>query len=159
MRPRAYVVHHVHGRVRFRVPAERANHPFFAELVRRMRQLPSVKAVTADPVTGSVLVTHDGHLPDLVSAALGSDLGEFVDVVMGLPPVARRLRAEITTIDHGIREASDGELDLGTLVSLGLFALAAVQLVRGPHRAGAVSLGWYATELLRRSAAEAPHPP
>lgn len=152
MKAKAYAVHRLPGRVRFKVPERRADRRFFDEIDRRLRRLPSVKAVKTDPVTGSVLVEHKGEIADLVKETFGADVGELVEMVLSTPPVARRLRSEITTIDRSIRDFTGGEIDLGTLASLGLLAMAAVQLVRGQQPAMAVSLGWYATELLRRSA-------
>lgn len=152
MKARAYVVHRLPGRVRFKIPARRANRPFLAELERRLRRLPAVTGVATNPVTGSVLVTHEGALADLTEAAFGSEIGELVEMALEAPPVARRLKAEALAIDRSLQEVTDGEVDLATLASLGLLAMAAILLLRGRQPAAAVSLGWYATELLRRSA-------
>ena len=152
MKARAYAVHRLAGRVRFKVPGRRADRQFFDEIERRLRQLDTVTNVRTNPTSASVLVEHKGEIADLAEAAMGSGVGELVDIVLGSPPLARRLHAEMVKIDRAVRRATSGEVDLGTIASLGLLAMAAVQLFRRQQPAIAVSLGWYATELLRRSA-------
>ncbi len=153
MPARAYAVHRLPGRVRLKIPSRRSDEAFFAEVERRLRRLEGVTRVHANAVTGSVLVEHKGEIADLAREALGSDLGELVDIALGLPPVARRLNAEAQAIDTTVRRWSGGAVDLGTVASLALLAMAAIHLLRGRQPANAVSLGWYATELLRRSSA------
>ena len=80
-----------------------------------------------------------------------SELAELLELVLGAPPIAQRLRSEITVIDNVVQRFSDGNLDLGTAASFGLLWLAALQLVVGLHVSGAVSLAWHAAELARRS--------
>ncbi len=150
MKARAYAVHRLPGRVRFKIPSHRRKRAFFDELERRLRRLESVTNVTTNHATGSVLVEHKGEIGDFAKDAFGSDIGELVEIALSMPPVARRLQSEIISIDEAVQHFTEGEIDLGTLTSVGLLALAAVQLLRG-QQASAVTLGWYATELLRRS--------
>jgi hypothetical protein len=72
--------------------------------------------------------------------------------------VARRLRSDIVVVDDALQKFSGGDLDLGTVASFGLMGLAAVQLVTGTQISNAVSLVWYAAELLRRSSSGEPMP-
>ena len=153
MTSHAYAVHRLPGRVRLRVPSRRNDRPFFDELARRLRRLDAVTGVQTNAVTGSVLVEHKGEIADLAKAILGGDAGDLVELGLSLPPVARRLRAEIAGIDEAVQRFTGGAIDLGTLASFGLLTLAALQILRGRQTRNVVSLGWYASELLRRSGA------
>jgi hypothetical protein len=156
MKAKAYAVHRLPGRVRFKIPSHRRKRRFFDELERRLRRLESVTDVKTNPETGSVLVEHKGEVADLARDAFGSDIGELCELALSLPPVAKRLHSEVTSLDKTVQDLTGGEIDLGTLASMGLLALGALQLWRG-QPSTAVTLGWYATELLRRSANPALH--
>jgi hypothetical protein len=156
MKPRAYAVHRLPGRVRFKIPSHRHRRRFFEELEQRLRRLDAVTDVKTNPATGSVLVEHKGEIADFAKDAFGSGLGELIELALGSPPVARRLHAEVVSLDKTVQAVTGGEIDLGTLASMGLLALGAFQLWRG-QPATAVTLGWYATELLRRSGGGEPH--
>lgn len=149
MAVKAYAVHHLKGRTRFRVPARRGNAAFFKEIAERLEQCAGVKGVGTNPVTGSVLVHHDGDIEGLVFQALGCGLTELVELELSSPPVARRIRADIIAVDRGIRRHTSGELDLGTLAAFGLVVIGGMQLLRGQTTL-AVSMVWYASELMRR---------
>ncbi len=159
MAPKAYAVHHIRGRSRFRIPARRGDKAFFAELARRVARLPGVTRVDANPASASILIHHSADLDALLDEALGSDTAQLAEFVLSLPPVARRLHAEVAALDGIVRRWSAGGFDLGTVAAFGLVALAGLQLLRRQQSATApaVSLAWYATELLRRSAEPAPH--
>lgn len=152
MKPRAYIVHRVPGRVRFKLVGHRRERSYFDQIEHRLKRLPAVKEVVSNPLTGSVLVKHEGEIADLATEAFGADIGELVDFVLHTPPLAHRIGSEMGEIDRRIRSLSGDEIDLGTLASIALLAMAGLQLMRGGQPAAAVSLGWYATELLRRSA-------
>lgn len=150
MAAKAYAVHHLPGRTRFRVPERRGDGDFFKEIATRLDKCAGVKDVDANPLTGSILVHHDGDVEKLVFDALGCGLTEFLELELSSPPVARRVRGDIAAVDRGIRRYTHGELDLGTLTAFGLVAVAGVQLLRGQQPTAAVSMAWYASELFRR---------
>lgn len=152
MKARAHVVHHLPGRVRLRVSGPRRNRAFYDEIKRRLRRVDGVSDVETNAASGSILVRHRGDIASLAMAVLGSDLDELVEIALEAPPVAQRLSSELAGIDRAILNFTHGEMDLGTVASLGLLTMAAVQLATGQQPVVAVSLGWYAAELLRRSA-------
>ena len=59
-KPSASVAHRSHGRTRLKFRRERGNQQFFDGLVLRLRGLPDVKSAEARPLTGSVIVHHQG---------------------------------------------------------------------------------------------------
>ncbi len=151
MPAKAYVVHRTRGRVRLRIPERRGDHRFLGEVAERLRHCRGVHGVEATPATGSVLIHHDvDALEQLIVEAAANGVGELIEPIAALPPVARRLREEVTAVDRAVRRATGGTLDAATVAALGLMGLAAIQLVRGGQPVRAISLSWYAAELLRR---------
>lgn len=150
MSARAHAVHRLPGRIRFRVPDRRGDDAFFDEVEKRFERLEGVRDVETNSTTGSVLVRYDATLEELLNATLGSDLGELLELVVSAPPLAHQFRSAMAAIDGNVRAYTDGELDLTTLAALALLAMAGVQLWRGRQPVLAVSLAWYASELLHR---------
>lgn len=55
-------IHNIEGRVRLRDRSLKANAALARELQRELRQIPGVRSVEINLVTGSVLILHDGRL-------------------------------------------------------------------------------------------------
>jgi hypothetical protein len=151
MKAKAYLVHSIPGRIRLRVPERRGDCGFFDEIRRQLQGLDTVSRVETNPVTASVLVYHEGEISDLAIQSVGTDIGDLVEFVPHAPPVAQLLCMETEKVDRNIQDLTAGELDLGTLTSFGLLAMATAHLLSGQQLIIAVSLGWYAVELIRRS--------
>ena len=150
MRPKAYRVHSIPGRIRFKIPERRGDHAFFDEIAELLRRFSTVTKVECNPLTGSLLLHHLGENDGEPMQAALNALAEIVELELSSPPVARGLRAEVIEVDQSIQRFTRGALDLSTTTALGLLALAGIQLLRGQQPVIAVSLAWYATELLRR---------
>jgi hypothetical protein len=154
---KADLTHRMRGRARFRIRQRRDDQDYFDSLANRLRRMRGVRKVETNATTSSLLVHHEGDLDEVVEAILGDcELAKMIDLVLQSPPVAHRLRKQITVLDNAVQRLSTGGLDLGTLASFGLLGLAGVHLVTGQQLASAVSLAWYATELLRRSSSGEP---
>jgi hypothetical protein len=150
MKATAHVAHSLRGRTRFRVRGRRHDKQFFGEVERRLSSVPEVKSVEADPRTGSVLVHHTGSTLDLLVGAASLGLDELVEFAPMPPPVAGLVRAEIAALDRAVKNGTAGQLDLTIIAAFGLFAMAGYQFFLGTQPVLAVSLAWYASELLRR---------
>jgi hypothetical protein len=150
MKATAHVAHSMRGRTRFRVRNRRYDRRFFHEIERRLSRVPEVESVEADPRTGSVLVQHTGSTLDLLMSAVSYGVDELVELAPMPPPVAGLVRAEIAALDRAVKGGTAGQLDLTAIAAFGLFAMAGYQLLAGAQPVLAVSLAWYASELLRR---------
>jgi hypothetical protein len=53
------VVHFLPGRVRLKVPAAKGNVAYIAQVRERFLQVPGVRSLDANPITGSVLILYD----------------------------------------------------------------------------------------------------
>src|SRR5262249_17499675 len=118
---------------------------------KRLSACAGVSSVESNPLTGSVLVHHTVDIESLIVPAVAGGLDELVELALNSPaPLARRVRDEAGAIDKAGRQHTPGELDLATVASIGLLAMAGIQLMRGQQPVFAVSLAWYASELLHR---------
>jgi Heavy metal associated domain 2 len=149
MKAKAHVAHSVAGRTRLRVHNRHHDRAFFHDLENRLARFPQVQSLETNPRTGSVLVHHSGSAFDLLMLAAEAGLGEMIDFEPP-EPVASQLQSQFALLDEIVQRATEGRLDLSTLAIFGLFTLAGIQLVRGNQPVIAVTLIWYAAELLRR---------
>ena len=67
--PLAELVHQLPGRLRLRVDSRRGDSAFFADMAKRVAGMAGVRAVRANPRTGSLLIEHDGAADALVRSA------------------------------------------------------------------------------------------
>lgn len=73
-------LHNVPGRIRIKTPLVKGKHAIAQDLEEKIRVLPGVKMVSANALTGSILVHYDengidaGAIADLVSRETGLDL-------------------------------------------------------------------------------------
>ena len=76
------VIHAIPGRMRLRIPSLKGNEDLARPLREHLSSIPGVAHVEANPVTGSVLVVHDGreaNAPELVHS-LAAGLAPIVGV-------------------------------------------------------------------------------
>jgi hypothetical protein len=121
----------VPGRIRLRIVGHRGDARFFALLAQRALMLPGVLAVSANPATCGLLLRFHGELPALLEAAARE--GVFATDPTDLPA-------------GDARPVADARL--ATMLFGGL---AALQVLRGSLLPPAVTLAWYAANLLREA--------
>jgi hypothetical protein len=154
MLPEAAIVHSLPGRTRVRVEERRHDAVYFAHVAEQLRQCPSVVDVTVTPVTGSVLILHEGTDRDTIAGY--AKAFELFDLVL---PAARAPEAELLPdqivlerlhrVDRWMRQQSDGGADLRSMALIALLAGAVWQLARGQVLPAGATLLWYALALTR----------
>jgi len=66
MAHKAEIAHHVRGRVRMKVPAAKGNEELLEQIKQSLAAIPGVQEVSANSVTGSLVVNYDpAHTSDL----------------------------------------------------------------------------------------------
>lgn len=153
--PPAYVGHRLPGRARIRIPSRRDQGAYFARVASELAAVAGVTGVVANPLTGSVLVTHAGELDAIVGRAREKGLFDVASLTPYERGLSDTLAEEFGNVRRELRGLTDGGLDLEELALLLLLAFAAVQLWRGHILAPAVTLLWYATSLVLLSRAAA----
>ena len=147
--PQAFLCHAVPGRTRIKVPDRRGDLAYFAGLERDLAPAPGVAHVSVRPMTGSVVILHDGEVAALAAHALDKGLFTLGDGEPQLEPVVERLRGAAVAADRRVRAWSGGGLDMATLMSLVLIVAALVQLRNGRLFGPASHLLWTAFGVLR----------
>lgn len=163
-----HLSHRIPGRVRFKIPSRRNDQLFFDAVARVLSACEGVSSVTANPLTASILVHHTAPLEEIAAyaervrllpreatAAWATPAGRPDNTAMGKadkPPPSTPEAARCTT-NPGV-EVSTGTgplrvakvaLPIGT--AFGVFGL--MQLARGKIFAPALSLFWYAAQILQ----------
>lgn len=147
----AYVVHHIPGRIRLRVPSRRDDLEFFRNVEHRLQACPGVSRMYSNPETASILVYYEGELPELLLHATDAGLAKLIQVEVGLPPlkpVSERLLDLLGNLGRGISHQSNGAIDGKSAVVGSLLIAGVVQLARGQILGPAVPLLWYAAQAL-----------
>jgi hypothetical protein len=129
--PHARLVHHIHGRARLRVPTRRGDARWFAEIERALGECALVRAAHGNPLTGSLLLAHEGELEEIERFALSHGLFAIVHPDPESDPVLRGLQERLGLLDTQLKEASAGAWGLSSAAFYALLAATAYQFARG----------------------------
>lgn len=151
--PVARAVHELPGRLRVRVPARQGDRAYFADVAEAFDLFREVLAAEGNPRTGSILIRHEATSARVWAFAETHDLFVRETAQAQAPGALDRMIADARQIDGWFRRSSGGELDLGTLVTMGLVGMSAYQIICGRVLAPAVTLSWYAAQQLQARAA------
>lgn len=155
MQPRAYVVHRTRHRVRLRVPDKRADTAWFSEAAARLEEMDWVSRIETGPVSAS-LVLHCDIADNLDERLSTTGVFEFQAQAPAVPPATEQLKAGVSDLDRALRESGAGDTNLRSLLFLLMLILAGVQMARGQVMVPAISLLWYAMELVLGARAQPP---
>lgn len=147
MGPKADVVHQAPGRMRIRIPSERGNSAFFAEVSRQLGECLGVTGVETNPVTASVLIRHTSSLAGILGFA--REHGVFLVEEAKRVPLQKRAAANLEGISRNLQLIAGEEIDLNSAILVVLTGMAAHQAIKGNVVAPAATLMWYALSMLR----------
>jgi hypothetical protein len=117
-------------------------------VVERLSTCPAVSVVEANPLTGSVLIRHTGPFSKIATfAGEGKIFIVTADIVSPIT-VTNRAAANLAWLEEQFTQLSGGRLDLRSAILIGLLALSVAQITRGEIMAPAVTLLWYAVQLI-----------
>ncbi len=145
--PLAHVVHETRGRTRVRVRSKRHDPEYFEHARATLTECADVESVSANPITGSLLILHDSTTENILR--LAQEQGLFVtekttEHDAALNPLQRR----VAHFDEVLQERSDGRWGLKTLAFYGLLGAAVYQAYRGHVLPAAEALFQQALNLL-----------
>jgi hypothetical protein len=135
-----HVVHAIAGRTRLRCPKLRRDRQACEILADALTACEGVREVRVRPYTASVLVLHapevtSGELAELARSVLALErvlgLGERAPRPQDVPELSRLAKiaaAAFRRIDRDVKRASEGSVDLGTLVTALFFGAGALQM-------------------------------
>lgn len=144
MLPEAQLTHFTTGRLRLKIRTKRGDEAYFASLRERLAQLPLVRDVEINPVTGSVLISHGLEVTPEAAAPMAeyaerSGLFRLSIPAVGRSPVARTITDTFTSVDRRIQGFTNGDFDLPTVTTLGLAGFGLFQIGKG----NVVAPAWY----------------
>jgi Heavy metal associated domain 2 len=155
------VVHTLPGRTRFRLPWLRRDVDQANRLADALTAVPGMKEVTIRPYTGTVLCQHDaaGFSLDPVLQVLREQSGvdqvvrpgeplpvpRLPDGAMSKGIVAHELATMFNELDDDVLRATQGTIDLGTLVTVAFVTAGALQIALRKHVPAPpwFTLGWW----------------
>lgn len=162
MKLSAQITHITPGRIRFKVPAKRRDPSFFGELQIECSSFDGVKHVTANILTGSVLLLCDDSKQSLVIERLkkhplldfGPEAHRTEKSSMTLTAIEQQTAVQkasstFASFDSTLKEFSFGFLDLRSVLFISFVMFATRQLAQGAVFGNAITLFWYAIQLLR----------
>lgn len=158
----AQIIHITPGRIRFKVPAKRYDPSFFEDLRAYCSSFDGVKQVTANVLTGSILllygeieqdtlIEHIKNHPLLDFESKDSQIGKSSEVFTATDQqtAAQRASSTFASLDSTLKEFSNGSLDLRSVLFISFVMFAARQLTHGAVFGSALNLFWYAIQLIR----------
>lgn len=147
----AYVIHSVPGRARIRVPLKIGDAGYFAYVHAGLSKLKGVSDVRVNHITGSILLTHnDITLKQIQKYAGDEQLFSVVPPSEHKPTVVvvDRVAAQFGALDQRLRGITGNSVDTRTIMLAGMIAMAIIQIQKRQVMVPAVSLVWYAYQLL-----------
>lgn len=146
MLPEARLVHRLPGRLRFKFDRLRAAEQLLA-VAEKMQGCPGIRSVTANPLTGSLLILHDTCEADIMHYAESQSL--FSVRPLGAAPTRPDAAAGLRALNQGLRQVTNGSVDLDGFLVLVLTGLAIQQAIEGNIMVPAAALLWNAYTLSR----------
>jgi hypothetical protein len=150
--PSAHLVHHVEGRTRLRVPEHRGETEQLDRLAESLGAVQGVDAVTANPVTGSVLVYHRLSGPEELEAVARErglfDLRRPGRRSLLSRRLGERVQERVGQAERWIEKESRGEVDLPGFTFVLLLFASFYQALRGRALPAGVTLLNYALKMV-----------
>lgn len=143
------LLHTAGRRTRLRAEGLAGNADALVALADRIASLPGVTSVEPRPLTGSLIVHHDGPAERLIEAATTAGL---VRPTPPAPVIPVTLAAGLAGLaaDQRLKDMSGGRLDLGGAMFVVLAGLAIVQAARGQLVGPALTLALQAASYTPR---------
>lgn len=133
------IAHQTPGRIRMKVPAGKGNEPLLAQIREVFGVIPGVREVTANPLTGSLVISYDaedhdafhGHFrqhyerhaatpPPTAIDTIASKIEEEAAFLAGHSATARSVVDFCRRLDQELRSATGNAVDLKIVIALGL---------------------------------------
>jgi hypothetical protein len=148
MLPTGRVIHQMQGRLRLRIADRRRDEMYFARLKETLARCQGVESVTVNALAGSALVIGTAAADDVIRFGQNAELFEITQ--RRLAPVSDRLSDQVDRFDERLRDATNGQLDVAGLATMGLVAAGLWQISRRRVLPEALTILWYAASMLAR---------
>ena len=149
----AYIAHSCQSRTRLSIPDLKGRPLELTALCDKTMKLKGVRQVDGRPLTGSLVVSHDGPPEDVARAARKAGIFDVKDAAKAANEheVHADARAWKETIDRTLKEAVGHGLDARALGALAFFTIALRQVAAGHVMPPAATALWYGLNLIAQS--------
>jgi hypothetical protein len=147
--PICTLVHDSPGRVRLRVDEKVGDRSYFERVVRALATCPGVRRVSGSPLTGSLLILHDGEFSNVASYARSEALFDLVSGVRPQPFAS--IETEVRRLDARLRAASGERWGVAGLAFYGLVGASVWQLFQGRVLPPTVTLAFQALNVFKQA--------
>jgi len=153
MIPEAHVTHRMPRRLRLKVPAKRRDIGYFDAITQHFSSVNGLESVEANPLTATVLITHD---LDIDALLLEAQEKGFFSLQRTSPPPDINIHQAVSTrfsdIDQQLKGFTKGSLNVGGAAFLALVGVGLYQISRGNFAAPAwYTAFWYAMNIFLKS--------
>lgn len=152
-RPSGEIVHFTSGRVRIRITEKKDDSAFFRALENNLKEMPEIKTVRTNPLTGSVLLEGDfSEAAQLYDFFKTNTLFQLEIPKTDGTPLRQKVYQSFAASNGFVKDRSRGELDLPILIFLMLVGTGIYQLTRSEVRLPPwYTAFWYALGVFTKS--------
>jgi hypothetical protein len=152
MIPEAYIVHRVNNRLRIKVPSKRGDKLYFASIEKKFSKDSGDQSAVVNPDTASVLFLGHFTAKHIAEVAQQSDLFKLETKKRHSETLLGGVKDMFRTADKRLLKVTGGELDIPSVVFLGLVSHGIYQFARGNFAAPPwYTAFWYALGLFSKS--------
>lgn len=152
MLPAATLVHQRAARLRLRVPSRKKDQAYFEQVREALAECPGVSEVSANPLTGSILVLHMSETPQILTFAEEKGLFRVQRDAARPQTYPHAVGRTFNDMDARVRRLSGGDLTLPNAISAGLLLNGLLQIARGNFVAPAwYTAFWYGSNVFLKS--------
>ncbi len=152
MIPEAHIVHRSSRRLRLKMPVKKYREDYLKALPEKLAGCPGISEIEINPVTGSVLVKHDGNTKDIIDFVRSKGIFTIKFSSVRPPSVHQSITSVYRNLDGLVQSFSNGSTNAGGLAFLGLIAFGAIQIGKGNFAAPAwYTVFWYAMNIFLKS--------
>ncbi len=146
---KAYVHHSLPGRLRIKVPEKAGDSSYFRQIQISLSDLDSVDNVQVNSVTGSILLTHNNTTSsDISHFAKENHLFHLGGHDEEQVPIIDKVSQGVNRLDQQLRKTTESGVDTRALMFAAMIGMALWQIRKGQIMVPAMSLLWYAYQLL-----------
>lgn len=131
MIPEAHIVHKVKDRLRIKIPSKKGDKSFFASVQEKFSKPDTGEAIFVNPDTASVLFLGRFTAKHIAEMAQKAKLFKLKTTTRRRETLLGGLKDMFRTIDKRLLKVTGGELDIPSLVFLGLISHGVYQFARG----------------------------
>lgn len=149
MLPEAIIKHQIPGRTRLKISEKRGDQEYFSWLQQRLAECSQINQFSANPLTGSLLIIHEGGIGDIEELARKHGWFSVANGAILPVSVQDKVLEQLNFADAALFTTTKGKYDLRGSIFIVLMLLTIYQALQGKILAPASTLFWHALSTLQ----------